>query len=165
MRRTRLTKPIPIPLIAGLLFAILAVPLGAQPAPTARPYYDISKEVTLNGTVSSVFKRAPGGMTAGSHLMLTTSSGTVDASLGRWAMEGKGALSIAAGQRVQQVTGVMKTYKDKAVFVARTMTVGSRIYTIRNQHGVPVSPQSRARAGQKPAPFSSSRSAQKGESL
>jgi hypothetical protein len=162
MRRTRLTKP--IPLIAGLLFAILAVPLGAQPAPTARPYYEISNEVTLNGTVSSVFRKAPAGMSVGSHLVLKTSSGTVDASLGRWGMEGKGALSVAAGQRVE-VTGLMKVVKDKEVFIARTVRVGSRVYTVRNEHGIPVSPQSRARAGQKPAPLTSSRSAQKGESL
>ena len=35
MRRTRFTKPFPLiaGLFSGLLFAILAVPLGAQPAP------------------------------------------------------------------------------------------------------------------------------------
>lgn len=165
MRRTRLTKPVHMiaGLLCGLLFAILAVPLGAQPAPTAHPYYDIAKEVTLNGTVSSVVKKGAAGMTAGSHLMLRTSSGTVDASLGRWGLVGKGALSVATGQRVE-VTGVMKTVKNREFFVARTVTVGSRIYTMRNQHGISVSPQSRARAGRKPAPFII-RSAQKGESL
>ncbi len=71
---------------------------------------------------------------------------------------------VAAGQRVE-VTGVMKTVKDKEVFIARTVTVGSQVYTMRNEHGIPVSPQSRAHAGQKPAPFTISRSAQKGESL
>ena len=49
MRRTRFTKPIPLiaGLLSGLLFAILAIPLGAQPAPKAEPYYDIAREVTL----------------------------------------------------------------------------------------------------------------------
>jgi hypothetical protein len=163
--RTRLTKPIPViaGLLSGLMFAILAVPLGAQPVPTAHPYYDIAKEVTLNGTVSTVLKKGAAGMGVGSHLMLRTSSGTVDANLGRWGLVGKGALSVAPGQHVE-VTGVMKTVKDREVFVARTVTVGSRIYTMRNQHGIPVSPQARARAGRKPAPFII-RSAQKGESL
>ncbi len=70
MRRTRFTKPIPLiaGLLSGLLVAILAVPLGAQPAPKAQPYYDIAREVTLNGTVSSV-------VTKGAHLMLATPSG------------------------------------------------------------------------------------------
>jgi len=158
MRRTRFTKPIPLiaGLLSGLLFAILAVPLGAQPVPKARPYYDISKEVTLNGTVSSVVSKS-------AHLILATTSGTVDASLGRWGLMGKGSLHVAAGQRVA-VTGVMKTYRDKEVFIARTAKVGSQVYTLRNEHGISMSPQSRARAGQKPAPFNS-RVAQKGESL
>ena len=158
MRRTRFTKPIPLiaGLLSGLLVAILAVPLGAQPAPKTQPFYDIAREVTLNGTVSSV-------VTKGAHLMLATTSGTVDANLGRWGLTGKGALHVAAGSRVA-VTGVMKTYNDKQVFIARTVKVGSQVYTMRNQHGIPVSPQSRARAGQKPAPFNS-RAAQKGESL
>jgi|HubBroStandDraft_1064217.scaffolds.fasta_scaffold601578_1 DNA/RNA endonuclease YhcR with UshA esterase domain len=165
MRRIRLTKPTPViaGLLIGLLFAILAVPLGAQPASAVQPYYDIAREVTLSGTVSSVFKKAPAGMTVGSHLMLATSSGTVDASLGRWGMEGKGALSVATGQHVE-VTGVMKTYKDRELFVARTVKVGGQVYTMRNQHGIAVSPQSRARAGQKTAALTS-RAAKKGESL
>jgi len=58
----------------------------------------------------------------------------------------------------------MKTYRDKEVFIARTAKVGSQVYTLRNEHGISMSPQSRARAGQKPAPFNS-RVAQKGESL
>jgi hypothetical protein len=69
MRRTRFTKPIPLiaGLLSGLLFAILAVPLGAQPVPKAEPYYDISREVTLKGTVSSVVSK-------GAHLMFKTTS-------------------------------------------------------------------------------------------
>ncbi|MGA2377042.1 MAG: hypothetical protein ABSF72_16105 [Candidatus Sulfotelmatobacter sp.] len=157
MRRTRFTKPIPLiaGLLSGLLFAILAVPLGAQPVPKAQPYYDIAREVTLSGTVSSVVSK-------GAHLILATTSGTVDASLGRWGLVGKGALHVASGSRVQ-VTGVMKTFKGKEVFIARTVTVGSQVYTMRNEHGIPVSPQSRAHVGQKPAPFIIS--TQKGESL
>ncbi len=166
MRRTRLTKPIHIQMIAGLLsgllFAILAVPLGAQPAPKAQPYYDIAKEVTLNGTVSTVLRKGAPGLSAGSHLILATTSGTLDASLGRWGMAGKGALSVVVGQRIE-VTGVMKTYKDKQFFVARTVKVGGQVYAIRNLHGIPLSPEARARAGQKAVVFTSS--AQKGESL
>jgi hypothetical protein len=165
MRRVRLTKPIPMiaGLLCGLLFAISAVPLGAQPAPTAHPYYDMAKEVTLDATVSSVLVKGAEGTGAGAHLMLRTSSGAVDASLGRWGLVGKGALSVAAGQHVK-VTGEMKTIKNKEVFVARTVTVGSRVYAMRNEHGIPVSPQARARAGRKVTAYTS-RAATKGESL
>ncbi len=58
----------------------------------------------------------------------------------------------------------MKTYNNRQVFLARTVKVGSEVYTLRNEHGIPMSPQTRARAGQKPVPFIF-RAAQKGESL
>ncbi|HUO14612.1 MAG TPA: hypothetical protein VMX38_06470 [Verrucomicrobiae bacterium] len=140
------------PLIAGLLFAILTIPLIAQPG--HKPFYDMSKEVTLSGTVSGVLSHPAAGMKMyGSHLLLATASGRIDASLGKWGMAGKGALSVAPGAAVE-VTGVMKTIKDQQVFVVRTVKANGREYTIRNEHGIPVSPQSRERLA-----------AQKGESL
>jgi hypothetical protein len=48
------------------------------------------------------------------------------------------------GQQVE-LTGIMKMIREKQVFVARTVKVGSRVYTIRNQHGIAVSPQARGR--------------------
>jgi hypothetical protein len=151
MSRRRFTKPVTMVagLILGLLFATLAVPLGAQPVPKA-PYYDISKEVTLAGTVSSVITKFTPGMISGSHLMLVTGRGDVDASLGRWGLEGKGALKVTAGQQVE-ATGVMKTLKDREVFVVRVVKMGSHVYTMRNVHGIAVSPQGRARVNQKAA--------------
>jgi hypothetical protein len=113
----------------------------------AAPYYDVTKEVTLKGRVSSVVRKPSAGMIAGSHLLLTTKSGAVDASLGRFGLQGKGALSVTEGEPVE-VTGVMKTLKDKQVFVVRNVTAGGQVYRIRNEHGIPVSPQSRER-GQK----------------
>jgi hypothetical protein len=135
-------------LLAGLLFAILAIPLVAQPAADSPLSYDMSKEVTLSGTVSAVMTKSARGMMWGSHLMLETTSGKVDASLGRWGLAGKGALSVTPGQQVE-VTGVMKTLRDKEVFVARTVKVNGKVYTMRNEHGISVSPQTRKRAAQK----------------
>jgi ABC-type uncharacterized transport system ATPase subunit len=135
-------------LLAGLLFAILAIPLIAQPAGESPLSYDISKEVTLSGTVSAVIAKPAPGMMWGSHLMLETVSGKVDASLGRWGLVGKDSLSVTPGQQVE-VTGVMKTLRDKEVFVARTVKVNGKVYTMRNEHGIPVSPQARKRAVEK----------------
>jgi hypothetical protein len=135
-------------LLTGLLFAALAVSAIAQPASAPHPYYDQSQEVTLKATVSSVLARPSAGMIIGSHLLLQTPSGTVDASLGRFGLQGKGALSVTAGEQVE-VTGVMKTLKNQQVFVVRTVKAGGQIYTMRNEHGIQVSPQARERAGQK----------------
>ncbi|MGA2855300.1 MAG: hypothetical protein ABSE40_00440 [Candidatus Sulfotelmatobacter sp.] len=148
MRRSRFTKftPLIAGLLTGLLFAILVVPLNAA---EPHSYYDISKEVTLTGTVSSVLEKPAPGMILGSHLMIETLSGRVDASLGRWALQGKDAVSVKPGQQIE-VTGIMKSLRDKKeVFVARTMKVNGKLYTVRNQHGIEISPQARKRAAEK----------------
>jgi hypothetical protein len=80
----------------------------------------------------------------------------VDASLAHSRLQGKGALSVAAGQQIE-MTGVMKTIRDKQVFLVRSLKVGGEVYTIRNEHGFPVSPQARERL--------SGKTAQKGETL
>jgi hypothetical protein len=145
-------------LFAGLyalaLISLISLQLPVQAQTAERSVgplsYDASKEVTLNGTVLSVLAKPSPGMVMGSHLLLTTPSGPVDASLGRFGLMGKGALSVAPGQQVE-VTGVMKTVKDKQVFLARTVKVGGEVYTIRNEHGFAVSPQARERANRKTA--------------
>jgi hypothetical protein len=92
--------------------------------------------------------KADPGMIVGSHLLLATPSGPVDASLGRFGLQGAGAASVAAGQQIE-ATGIMKTIKNKTFFLVRTLKVGGEIYTIRSKHGFPVSPQARQRASQR----------------
>jgi hypothetical protein len=154
----RFTKPIRVVagLLTCLLIATLAIPLSAETTRQPRQFYDISKEVTLSGTVADVLTKAAPGTLPGPHLLFATPSGQVDASLGRFALQGKSPLSVATGKEVA-VTGVMKTIKGKDVFIARIVKVDGKAYTIRNQHGVPLSAQSRERATQK--------AALKGESL
>ena len=123
---------------------------GAAETRPAAHYYDVTKEVTLKGTVSSVLAKPSTGMIIGSHLLLATSSGEVDASLGKFGLQGKGALSVGAGEQIE-VTGVMKTLKGQQVFLARTVKASGQIYTIRNEHGIVVNPRARERANQKAA--------------
>jgi hypothetical protein len=150
MRRRGSTLPVRViaGLLTGLLLAIVAVSLSAETAVHSPVYYDMAKEVTISGTVSSVITKPAGGMMWGPHLMVTTASGEVDASLGRWAMQGKSALPVAAGQQVE-VTGVMKTLNHKQVFIARTVKVGGQIHTVRNERGLELSPSAHERASQK----------------
>jgi hypothetical protein len=141
--------------LALLSLISLLPPVQAQTSAvgtrTAGPFsYDVTQEVTLNGTVSSVLTKPSPGMIMGSHLLLATPSGPVDASLGMFGLRGKGAVSVAAGQQIE-VTGVMKTLKNKQVFLVRTVKAGGQVYTIRNEHGFPVSPQARERASRKTA--------------
>jgi len=138
--------------VCVLALVSLISPLGAGAAETrtAGPYYDISKEVTLHGTVSDVLTKPSKGMISGSHLLITMGVGPLDASLGRFGLRGQGAPSVAKGTQVE-VTGVMKTLRGKQVFIARTVTVSGHSYTMRNQHGISMSPQARQRVGEKSA--------------
>lgn len=140
-------KPLSIGLctVLALLLISFQRPIQAQ---TTRAQTTADAEVTLTGTVQSVLVKGAPGMIVGSHLLLATPNGTVDASLGRFALQGEGAVSVAAGQQIE-ATGVMKRIKDKAVFLVRSMKVGGDVFTIRNKHGFPVSPQARKRANQK----------------
>jgi hypothetical protein len=143
-------------LLASFLFAGAAVTANAQVRREAQPYYDVTKEITISGTVASVATKEATHTIPGPHLVLTTASGEVDASLGVWGMRGKGSLAAAPGDAVE-VTGVMKTLHEKQIFVARTVKMAGEVYTMRNEHGIPVSPQTRERLAAK--------TTQKGDSL
>lgn len=157
MKQFRITKlnRLIAGLLSGLLFAILAVPLSATTKPEPHPFYDIAHEVTMSGPVTGVVHGPSASLIPGSHILLTTGSGTVDASLGKWGLSGKGAPTIGNGEQVT-LRGVMKTIRNKEVFIVRTLEVGGHTYSIRNRHGVPVPPQARDRAA---------KTAQKGVSL
>jgi hypothetical protein len=150
-------KQVIIGLWAFCLLALVSPALSAQAqtaattAPHAGPFhYDSSLETTINGKVSSVITKPTQGMLMGSHLLVETSSSTVDASLGSLALRGKDAPAFAAGQQVA-LTGIMKTLKDKEVFLARTVKVGEQVYTFRNEHGFPVREESGSHEAVQPA--------------
>ncbi len=156
-------KPLSATLCTLVIFFLISSPSPLQAQTTAASArsaaplnYDIAQEVAITGTVSRVLTEAAPGMIVGSHLLLATSSGPVDACLGRFGLRGYGAVSVAAGQQIEAI-GVMKTIKNKPVFLVRIVKVGGEVYTIRNQHGVLLSPQARDRASHKTEP--------KGESL
>jgi hypothetical protein len=136
--------------LALLVLVSLASAVQAQaPSAAERPaghlgpmHYDVSKETTLSGTVSSVLKKPNEGMVLGSHLLLQTPSGPVDASLGRFAFMGRNALQVTAGQQVR-VTGVMTTIRNNQVFLVRTVQSEGRVFALRNYQGTPNGPPAR----------------------
>ncbi len=96
-----------------------AAPSSAQTNAVREPFvslkYDISQEVKLNGTVATVVAKPAAGMLMGSHLIVETASGRIDAQLGRLHLAGRDAVSVAPGQHVQ-VTGVIKTSTTKRFY-------------------------------------------------
>jgi hypothetical protein len=135
-------------ILSALFLAALLPFIQAQTAKSSQAYpfhYDISDEVTIGGAVTGVLTKAPAGMMNGSHLLIATPSGSIDVSLGAYALIGKGALPVNVGEQVE-VTGVMKSLSNKPVFMARAITAGGRAYPIRNERGIAMSPQARERA-------------------
>lgn len=138
---------------SAVVFVLFLRPVQAQTTEVATKAqgpstYSPTAEVTLTGTVSSVLTKAARGTIVGSHVLLATLSGPVDASLGRFGLQGNGGVSVAPGQQIE-ATGVVKTIRGKTFFLVRTMKVDNELYTIRNEHGFPVSPRARECAAQK----------------
>jgi hypothetical protein len=128
--------------VLALALCTSALPLHAQTTDvstktTAHGWYDMAKEITLTGTVISVVKTPARGTETliGSHLVMQTNAGPVDASLGSYALKGKGALSVSTGDSVR-INGVMKTVQGKQVFIARVVTTNGHAYVLRNEHGM-----------------------------
>jgi hypothetical protein len=141
MSGTRSTKPIRITarLLTGLLLAILAVPIGAQPASETTPghgfgpAYDVAHESTLNGTVQEVVTRHTIGSPAGIHLLVAGSRGMVDALVGPFLNKAtREALQTGTAVRI---VGATTQLRGKEYFMARLLTVGGQTIKVRSEHG------------------------------
>jgi hypothetical protein len=136
-------------LLMTLAISLLAGPLYANepvlPKRTVIPSkYDMSKEVTLSGTVQSLVKKPAPGALVGAHLMVSTAQGTVDAHVGNRLLAGPNPASFASGQSVKLV-GIMTEFNHQNVFLVRTIETGNRTITVRSEHGFLVLPGSAAR--------------------
>jgi hypothetical protein len=139
--------------VALLAISALAVPVQAQTATGVKkahptPFYDATKEVTLQGTVENVLRTPSRGMLPGAHIMLATGSGIVDTHLGPFAFKGYHPISVEPGSRVS-VVGVMTTVRGSQLFLARTVKVGDEEYKIRNERGLSLVPMNPAIANAK----------------
>jgi hypothetical protein len=142
-------------LLTLMAFSVFAVPSQADTVTkpktvvTPRYRYDVSKEVTLKGTISTVVKKPSTGTLIGKHLILATSSGSVDAHIGTYAGRDKRLDTLAPGQSVSAV-GVKMNVKGKSVFIVRTIEVDGQSIAVRNQRGFFVGPASPRAASTSP---------------
>jgi hypothetical protein len=124
--------------LAGLLFAMLAVPAGAQAtheSPTRSPLgYDKAREITVDGTIQSVVTQRVPESPFGLHVILESSQGTFDTHLGPYlTKETQEALHI--GTPIQ-IVGALQKVHGRSYLLAREMNLGGSIITIRNQNGL-----------------------------
>lgn len=112
----------------------------AQSAASTKPLpaYDLAKELKIQGTVRMISTRSdPSSGLPGTHLMLRTPRGVVDAHLGsRFAVKAE-HVRLRAGQTVE-VTGMMTRYNGNPILVVRILTTSSHIYVLRDEQGMPV---------------------------
>ncbi len=131
-------------LLSGLLFAIIAVPLGAQTAPESRAGqglgsgYDAAHETTFTGNIQELVMQHVAGSPAGMHLLVDGGQGVVDVHVGPFlTSETKEALH--AGTPVQ-IVGATALLHGKEYFLARELNVGGQTITIRSKRGFLVHP-------------------------
>jgi hypothetical protein len=109
--------------------------MWAEPAPYQQAF-DPRTVRTIDGTIASVEKVASRGMSPGLHLRLKTSTETIDVHLGpAWFVE-SGAISLAAGNKIQ-VRGSRVKYQGKTVLIATSLTRGDMTLRLRDADGFP----------------------------
>jgi len=141
-----------ISLLTVLAISSLAAPLYAAHKPAFKravqtPRYDVTKEVTIQGTIQAVVKKPTPGMMLGTHLLVASPKGTIDAHIGGFVERGQHAYSPAVGQSVKLV-GVMTTINHKSVFLTRTIETGYRTVQVRTARGFLIVPGMKGRLAQ-----------------
>jgi hypothetical protein len=131
-------------LASALMFAlVVCAQANAQTADSAHPTgntivpaYDISKEVKVQGTIEKIDGFGINGP-IGTHILIQTTTGTVDAHLGFGSAASPKRLGISVGENVT-VIGMVETVGSSSVLLARILTTPIRIFVLRNEHGIPI---------------------------
>ena len=114
-----------------------AVGAGAQTAPQAySSVYQVGREVSLVGTVSSVVENSKTGP-LGTHVMVQTPSGLVDVHVGSAKYLEMNKLNLKSGDSVR-VLGENFTVGTDTVFFARIVQDGTAAVAVRSPKGMPL---------------------------
>jgi hypothetical protein len=100
------------------------------------PAYDVTKELKIRGTIQRIENIGTNGH-PGTHILVETAKGVVDAHLGFRVASGAKCVGIAPGESVM-VTGMMQTVGNENVLIARVVATADYISLLRNEHGDPV---------------------------
>jgi len=100
--------------------------------------YDISKDVSLQGSVLKYTENSP-TPPVGPHVLLQTSSGNVDVHLGDAKVLRAARMNFAQGTSVRFI-GQTRTVGQATIFLARLVQIGSQLVAVRSDHAVPVAP-------------------------
>jgi hypothetical protein len=101
--------------------------------------YSPARETTFTGTIDQVVAGHTAGSPAGLHLLVNTSNGVVDASLGSY-VSAEVQQSLAKGAAVQ-LSGVTRSIDGTQYLLTRTLSVAGHATSIRNEHGFLIHPR------------------------
>jgi len=135
--RTKTNTFLPLFVVAG----ICLLPAQGQEKPNAgRPadlsVYDLSREVTLIGTVQEFIPYAPAAP-RGAHALLQTAAGAVDVHLGDVRFLAANQFSIKSGDTLR-IIGEQLTYGRGTQFVARIVQKATQLLVVRSIRGIPL---------------------------
>jgi hypothetical protein len=118
-------------------FLAAASSVGAQTAPQAEAsLYQVGRETTLVGTVSSVVENSKTGP-LGTHVMVQSTSGLVDVHVGSSKYLAMNKLNLKSGDSVRVIGENFGVGAD-TVFYARIVQDGTAAVAVRSPHGMPL---------------------------
>ena len=120
-------------IFAALTTVTLAQGRGAGPS---LPKYDVKTEATLTGTIEDVQQQPCMGRRNGTHLTLKTQSETAEVCVGPATYVQEKGFSFAKGEQVE-VIGSRVKFSGRDVVVARQVTKGNQVLTLRDAQGIP----------------------------
>lgn len=102
-------------------------------------------DTVVEGTVVSYTANSTAAP-LGAHVVVQTSSGTIDVHLGKAAALNQNHISLAPGDTIR-IAGFELPVGDKTIFAARVLQKGNQAVVLRNSRGIPLAEgQSRAAA-------------------
>ena len=98
--------------------------------------YDLTKEIKVEGTIAKI-DTTSANAPLGTHILVQTAQGLLDAHLGFGAAAKPDYLGIAEGENVT-IVGMMEDVGGNSILLTRILTTPSRIFLLRNERGVAV---------------------------
>lgn len=133
---------------AALTAFFLSGSLAAQqkiPTALRQPTSVAANDTIIQGTVVSYTANSTVAP-LGAHVVVQTSSGTIDVHLGKAALLSQNHISLAPGDTVR-IAGFDAPFGDRTIFAARVLQKGNQAVMLRNPQGIPLAEgQSRAAA-------------------
>jgi len=131
-------RSINVVVAVALSVALATLAFAQKPsADHSMPKYDVSREVTIKGTIDDVKEMTMGKNEIGVHLVVKTGTDTIEVRLCPSSYVKDFEVSLVKGQSLQ-VTGAKVKVDDKDIILARELVQGNNTVTLRDKSGDPV---------------------------